>query len=94
VILAAWALASVAGCAREESPLSPTPARDPARHARSVREMEEVARRSQEAEAQFFRRIRAQSPEPEPAPIEPSPISNDSTTIPHATVTTVVQERP
>jgi hypothetical protein len=86
-LLAALALLPLAGCLREASPMSPTPDQDPARHARSVREMEGVARRNQEAEARFFRKVRAQSPEPEPA-------HAGSTTGPDATVTTIAQESP
>lgn len=84
-ILAALALMPLAGCLRAASLMSPTPAQDPARHARSVREMDEVARRNQESEARFFRKVRAQSPEPEPAPDDPK-------TAPERTITAAHQE--
>lgn len=84
-MLVALALTPLVGCRREASPMSPTPEQDPARHARSVREMEEVARRNQEAEARFFRKVRAQSPEP---------VAAGSTTGPDTTHTTAVQESP
>jgi len=44
------------GCSADPGPLSPTPEQDPARAARASLEMEEVARRNRQAEAQFFRR--------------------------------------
>jgi hypothetical protein len=51
------ALATGPGCGLTgDDVLSPTPDQDPARHARAVVEMEEVAQRNKEAEARFFRK--------------------------------------
>lgn len=54
-------LTSVSGCS-EPSPLSPTADQDPARHALAVREMGDVARRNRDAEAAFFRKLKAATP--------------------------------
>lgn len=47
------------GCRPDGQNLSPTPAEDPARYARALRESEAVERANQAAEARFFRQRKA-----------------------------------
>lgn len=49
-------LGLIGGCSQEPSPLSPLAVADPIRFAKAGQEMEETARRSREAELQFYRR--------------------------------------
>jgi hypothetical protein len=61
VVLKTIGLTGLGGRQSKSSNSSLTPDDDPERHFRAGREVEDMVRRNQEAEAQFYRKLRART---------------------------------
>ncbi len=64
------------GCDQHSKNLSPISDKNPERHARAIREVEEVEQVTKQAEADFFRRARLSAPEIEVEP-EAAEVQNE-----------------
>ncbi|QDV33413.1 hypothetical protein [Tautonia plasticadhaerens] len=75
----AASLGLIAGCTPRSPNLSPTPDQEPARHARALREADDVRRANRQAEADFYRRLgRGEVEPPEVGPSVPTTPPDDA----------------